>query len=346
MRAGLSWMPEPRFRTGFAQHWERGAVGALELTLEHVFREPGAEDLALIEQASEAGWLLGHGVHYSVGSDRWGPLEQDWIRRVRGLADRWRFRWVTEHFGVLRAGSVSAAPVPLPFTGIALERGRERLGRLADAVGVPVGLENLALAWSADDARRQADFVEALLEPVDGLMVLDLHNLWCQAVNYGLDPVTVLEWQPLGRVRQVHVAGGSWSWWPEGRFRRDTHDGPVPGAVWELLEAAVGRCPGLEVVTLERLGPAIAADPVGWRSEVERLVDAVDGEPGGVAVPGVERSVPGAGDPAPALARLFEGGPAEPEAMRRAAAPWLDEADPRALRTAAALLERYGRRVP
>jgi uncharacterized protein (UPF0276 family) len=49
------------------------------------------------------------------------------------------------------------------------------------------------------------------------------------------------------------------------RFRRDTHDGDVPDPVHALLEAAVPRCPGLEVVVLERLGATLVGEDAARR---------------------------------------------------------------------------------
>jgi hypothetical protein len=107
--------------------------------------------------------------------------------------------------------------------------GRDRLDRLADAAGAAVGLENLALAMSREDALAQGDLLEALLRPQEGFLVLDLHNLFCQAASFDLDGDVLLARMPLDRVREIHVSGGSW--WtgaidPSRPFRRDTHDGP------------------------------------------------------------------------------------------------------------------------
>lgn len=50
-----------------------------------------------------------------------------------------------------------------------------------------IGLENLALAFTASDVRDQGQFLDDLLAPFDGFLVLDLHNLYCQLVNFDQD---------------------------------------------------------------------------------------------------------------------------------------------------------------
>ena len=146
-------------------------------------------------------------------------------------------------------------PLPCPYDAAAVTLGQERLARLRDTVERDVGLENLAFAFSREDCELQPRFVEELLAPVDGFLLLDVHNLYCQADNYGFDPIELMERYPLHRVRELHVAGGQLTHPasdPAGRsFRRDGHDRPVPDGAFALVEAALSRCPDLEVIILE-----------------------------------------------------------------------------------------------
>lgn len=88
----------------------------------------------------------------------------------------------------------------------------DRLRRMHEAAGgsTPVGFENLALAMvpfslcsspllcecnssrrqGMEDVVNQGAFIEAMLRPFgsQGVMLLDLHNLYCQIVNFSLDP--------------------------------------------------------------------------------------------------------------------------------------------------------------
>jgi hypothetical protein len=68
-------------------------------------------------------------------------------------------------------------------------------------------------------------------------LLLDLGNLWANAVNEGLDPVEVLCGYPLERVAMVHLAGGAW----EDGFYFDTHAAPVGDPVLELLRELIVR---------------------------------------------------------------------------------------------------------
>jgi hypothetical protein len=126
------------------------------------------------------------------------------------------------------------------------------------------------------DALVQGSFLESLLREMDGFVVLDLHNLYCQTQNFDIDPVALIESYPLDLVRELHISGGSTS--PGTRresVRRDTHDDAVPEAVFEMAELALRRCPQVEAIVLERLGGTIATEGAAetFRLDFHRLLD-------------------------------------------------------------------------
>jgi uncharacterized protein (UPF0276 family) len=167
--------------------------------------------------------------------------------------------------------------MPLPFTRAAVQVGRDRLRRLSDAAGVPVGLEMTAAALCPADALEQGAFLEEILAPGDGFLVFDVHNVWTQAHNLGLDVMALIDSYRLERVRELHVSGGRWL--PtriapdKGRVRLDSHDGPVPEAVLALIPSVLPRCPNLEVVILENRGFGIEseAEQERYRDDFRRI---------------------------------------------------------------------------
>ena len=106
--------------------------------------------------------------------------------------------------------------------------------------------------------------MEAILLRSGCGQLLDLHNLYCNAVNFGLHPAKALSRVSMDHVGEIHIAGGSW----RNGFYMDAHDGRVPEAVWDLLEESLScaRCaPAIvfEILDeyLERLSPdAIAQE--------------------------------------------------------------------------------------
>lgn len=284
VHVGLSLMIEEPFRLAVLPLFEAGLVDALEYSFEIGWSRFALPDWAhaLLDHYADAGRLWGHGVTMSPFSVQ-APHHDAWLQHVAAECERRRYVGVSEHFGFMVAGSLDGgAPLPVPPGPATVRVGVAALRRLAAATHTPVGLENLALALCEADVHGQGPLLTQVLDAVDGYLVLDLHNLHCQAVNYGLDPLALLATQPLARVRCIHVSGGSWSEpHVDGnarRFRRDTHDDDVPAPVHELLRHALPCCPALELVVLERIGSTIAGPHAAarLRDDLARVRAAVE----------------------------------------------------------------------
>lgn len=263
--AGVSLLFEDDLRLALLPLFQAGIVEVLEVSVDLTFdgRTPPWVT-PLLDFYAERGLLYAHGVHFSPLSAVFEERQAKWLADLREAFAKRKYQHLSEHFGFMTVpGLGRGAPLPLPFTRAAVDVGRENLERLAEAAGTRVGLENLALALSKRDACEQGAFLDALLEPIDGFLLLDLHNLHCQIHNFGLDPLEHLSRHPLSRVREIHLSGGrlhSTSAEPDRPFRRDTHDEDVPDEVFALLELAMPLCPNLEIVILERLGGTLGLE--------------------------------------------------------------------------------------
>lgn len=208
----------------------------------------------LIATFAGAGALYGHSVSYSPMTLGARAEDERALHRAKSDPMIPRCEHTTEHVGMAYCdGFRELAPLPMPMSRTLIARTRDRLAALSEATQKPVGIENLALALSLDDVKQQGELVDRLLDGEGGPLLLDLHNLYCQAVNFDFDPGVLLASYPLERVREVHVAGGKMFRAPNRMWRRDTHDEPVPSALWPLLTEALARCPNAEVVVLERM---------------------------------------------------------------------------------------------
>lgn len=285
----LSLMPDDGWRRAALPLFEQGLVDALEWSFDAVWdRVPPRWLPPLVEHYAAADRLWAHGVSFSPGSVDGTTRHDAWLARLAADRTIAGARGISEHLGFMVAGPHDAgAPLPLTDGAAAREVSTANLMRLAQTTGMAVGLENLALALHPDDVWRQGDLIAAVLAAVDGYYVLDLHNLWCQLVNFGLDAADVLANHPLARVTCVHLSGGSW-WTPPGAttaVRRDTHDGAVPQPLLELFSRVLPWLPALEVVVLERLGDTLRdeRDAAGFEADVlairERLAHATPSPP-------------------------------------------------------------------
>jgi hypothetical protein len=143
-----------------------------------------------------------------------------------------------------------------PRNALSVEGALANLDRAARIVGSLPAVENIAtLIDPPASTLDEAAWTSAIIEGSGASLLLDLHNLYANAVNFGRDPVDLLDAMPIGRVAMVHVSGGHWLH-PQGARPRllDDHVHDVPDPVYELLEHLARRAPGPLTVILERDG--------------------------------------------------------------------------------------------
>ncbi len=83
----------------------------------------------------------------------------------------------------------------------------------------------------------EAQFLTEVVEREDCGLLLDLHNVYTNAMNHGYDATEFLAALPLHRVVQIHISGGH----DEDGYRMDSHSTPTPEPVWELLRFTASR---------------------------------------------------------------------------------------------------------
>lgn len=261
-------------------------VEAIEWSFDSLFdvREIPDWFLDLLQAYSKEGRLIGHGVFFSLFSGRWSREQAQWLQHLQNTSRQFHFDHVTEHFGFMTGKDFHhGAPLNVPFSETVLNIGRDRIARIYEACGRPVGIENLAFAYSVDEVKAHGEFLEKLVQPVNGFLILDLHNLYCQSHNFSVSPLELLKRYPLHRVREIHISGGSWQQSEtdaDKKIRRDTHDNAVPNEVFDLLETALSICPQLKYVVLEQLGTALKtpASHIDFYDDFTRMEKIVNTE--------------------------------------------------------------------
>jgi len=235
-------------------------VEAIEWAFDSLYKHRNIPDwfLELLKTFGEQGRLIGHGVYFSLFKGTWTQEQADWLKQLRKVVQHFKFDHISEHFGFMTGEDFhKGAPLHIPLNKSTLAIGKDRLSRIQDACQLPVGLENLAFAYCLDDVQAQGNFLNQLLKEINGFLILDIHNLYCQMHNFNLAADQIIAAYDLNRVREIHISGGSWSANPiesNQQIRRDTHDDAVPNLVFSLLAAIIPQCPNLKFVVLEQLG--------------------------------------------------------------------------------------------
>ncbi|HEX3408525.1 MAG TPA: DUF692 domain-containing protein [Caulobacteraceae bacterium] len=201
------------------------------------FMVDGGRPLQVLDAVRERHPVALHGVSMSVGSA--DGLRPDHLERLKALADRIEPLWVSDHLcwtGV--DGFNSHDLLPLPYTEEALEVVCANVLHAQEVLQRPILLENPSSYLTfCGDAMTEWAFIAETCRRTGCYLLLDVNNVYVSGVNHGFDPYEYVAQIPADRVMQMHLAGHS-----KGRqLLIDTHDAPVPDAVWTLYEFAARR---------------------------------------------------------------------------------------------------------
>ena len=266
-RVGLGWRGE--LAAGVFANLEH--IDLLELIADDHYRATPLELRALRTLAGQVPVTL-HGVAMGLAS-----AEPACERRMAGMArlaaalqpESW-----SEHLAFVRSGGVEighlAAP---PRTARSIDNAAANIARAQAIVGAAPLLENIAtLIDPPASTLDEPGWVTGISEASGAELLLDLHNLYANAVNFGADPAALLLRFPLARVRAVHLSGGEWipepadaaastlvhHTLPDGSPRHmrllDDHIHDVPDPVFELLTLLAANAPQPFDVVIERDG--------------------------------------------------------------------------------------------
>jgi hypothetical protein len=222
---------------------ERPPVSWVEVVTEN-FMADGGRPIAVLEKVRRDVPVVLHGVSLSIGS--LDPLSGSYLAELKKLVTRIEPAMVTDHlcWGTHRGQYVHDL-LPLPYTEESLAHVASRVAAVQEFLGRRILLENpSSYVTFRDSTMTEWEFLSALCRQADCGILLDVNNVYVSARNLGFDPIAYLDGIDAGRVGQFHLAGHS----DKGRYLLDTHDEPVPPAVWDLYREALrrfGRVPSL-----------------------------------------------------------------------------------------------------
>ncbi len=258
-------MHEPEFLNAALPLFLKNQIEVIEWSFDTIRNEKSKPAWLhqLLKEYSQNNRLIGHGVRYSVFDARFTTRQKVWLNDLKKEVKKYKYNHITEHFGFMSSSNFhEGAPLPVPLNKSTLAIGISRLKSIQDAAHLAVGIENLAFSFCLDDVKKQGEFLDKLTAPINGFLILDLHNIFCQAKNFKIDLLEIVKLYPLKKVREIHISGGSWqnSIYAKDlkKVRRDTHDEKVPKEIFDLLPDVLTLCPNLEYIIFERLGHTLS----------------------------------------------------------------------------------------
>ena len=224
---------QPHYREVFER---LPALAFLEVHSENFFLDGGASMRAL-ERARAAYPISLHGVGLSLGSaDR---LADEHLAKLKRMVDRVEPVLVSEHLCWGGVGGVHFNDLlPLPHTRETLVLLADRVDRVQATLKRRLLVENLSayVAFRESDMTETAFLAELARRTGCGLL-LDINNLYVNAVNFGFDPVECLDELDAATIGEIHLAGHT----VVDDCLIDTHGALVCDPVWSLYEEACRR---------------------------------------------------------------------------------------------------------
>jgi uncharacterized protein len=178
--------------------------------------------------------FLCHGLSLSIGSP--SPLDEDFVRDVGEFMKTHGIKHYSEHLTYCSDDGHLYDLLPIPFTEEAVHYVAERIRRVQDILQQEISMENASYYTPAPGKEmEELEFLNAVLDEADCGLLLDVNNIYVNAVNHRYDAIEFLKQLPARRIRYAHIAG---HYNEDKDLIVDTHGADVIDTVWDILDQA------------------------------------------------------------------------------------------------------------
>lgn len=190
--------------------------------------------------------VLCHGLSLNLGGP--GPLDEDFVERLRRFFDVHGVRGYSEHLSYCADDGQLYELLPMPFTAAAVEHLGVRILRVQDILKQRIAVENVSYYCAPGAEMSELEFINAVLARADCLLLLDVNNIYVNSINQSYDADEFLFGLPAAQIAYAHIAGHH-RHAPD--LLVDSHGAAVDERVWQLLDTAYAHC-GVMPTVLER----------------------------------------------------------------------------------------------
>ncbi len=182
-----------------------------------------------------------HCVGMSLGGT--DPVDVAYLRGIKTLIERYQPSLVSDHLCFSQHGQHNYHDLlPLPYNEETLHHFSKRITQIQDILETRILVENVSsyLTYRASTLS-EAEFIAELLSRTDCDLLLDINNVYVNAVNHGFSASEYLSKIPMQRVREIHLAGYE----DRDSYLLDAHNNRVSPPVWELYEEVISEYPDI-----------------------------------------------------------------------------------------------------
>ncbi|WP_282109770.1 DUF692 domain-containing protein [Shewanella algicola] len=197
-------------------------------------------------QLTEQHRFFCHGLSLSIGSPE--ALDTQFIKQVKQFLDSHNIEVYSEHLSYCSGAGHMYDLMPIPFTDEAVTHTARRINQVEDILERPFILENVSFYAAPGAQMSEQAFVNAVLQEADCKLLLDVNNIYVNAINHQYDASAFLAAMPSERIAYLHIAG---HYEEAADLMVDTHGADVIDPVWALLQQCY-QLHGVHPTLLER----------------------------------------------------------------------------------------------
>lgn len=199
-----------------------------------------------LRQLAQACPMVCHGLSLSLGGP--APLDRRFIAQLKQFLDQHKIRCFSEHLSYCGDDGHLYDLMPIPFTDEAVDHVAQRIRQVQEMLEQRIAIENVSYYAAPHQVLSEIDFINAVLEQADCDLLLDVNNVYVNAINHGYDAREFIAALPGERIAYLHIAG---HYQESESLIVDTHGADVVDPVWSLLDFTY-HCHGLQPTLLER----------------------------------------------------------------------------------------------
>lgn len=208
-------------------------ISVLECVFEQ-FKELTPDNKDLLKILAAHYKITLHALNLSIGSPQ---IDFEYLIQLKKIVRFLGLPYVTDHLAITNGpGVVIGHLTPVSYTEESLEICIQKINFIQSFIEVPLLLENITASFEfPHNSLSESEFLTLLTSRTGCGTLLDVTNIYTNAMNRGLVPLEEMKKYPLDSIGLVHLAGGL----VENGEYVDSHSELISEEIWELFEHLV-----------------------------------------------------------------------------------------------------------
>ena len=215
---------------------KRPQLDFIQIHPEHIIQEEGGTYREQLDALRRHYNVVLHGFGLSIGSS--APLDKEYLLLVRELLKEHPEAVFSDHFSWSSLSKHHFHDlIPLIQNEETVNYMVERINEAQEIVGSPILLENISSYMRyKGSTMSELEFINEITKQTGCYVLLDINNIWCNAVNFKEDPIEVVASLDRDSVKGYHLAGCTLENMGNGPVYIDYHKEAVHAEVWGLYK--------------------------------------------------------------------------------------------------------------